>query len=144
MAPLIRSLGPEDIADVHSVWRRAGLHFRPDGRDSAAHLTAELEQGTAFLVGAVEGGDLVGVALGTDDGRKGWINRLAVLADHRRTGVARALIAECEQEFGRRGIGIVASLVEESNEAGLDLFRSAGFTSHDIAYFRKPSAESER
>lgn len=144
MAVLIHELGPDGIGDVHAVWREAGLHFRPDGRDSFEHLIGEVEAGTAFLLGAFDDGRLVGVVLGTHDGRKGWINRLAVLPGARRTRVGLTLISACEEEFRRRGIGIVASLVEGRNEAGNELFQTAGFASHDITYFRKPIEDWEQ
>lgn len=87
---------------------------------------------------------MVGVALGSDDGRKGWINRVAVLPDHRRAGIGRAFIRACEAVFEERGIGIVACLIEETNAGSLDFFAAAGYEiHHDIAYLRKPIAGAD-
>jgi hypothetical protein len=60
------------------LWQEAGIHYRPGGRESRSHLAKELEGGQAIFLVAVAEGKVVGVVLGTHDGRKGWINRLAV------------------------------------------------------------------
>jgi ribosomal protein S18 acetylase RimI-like enzyme len=107
-------------------------------------LRRELEAGTGFLLGAFEGEELVGVALATDDGRKGWINRIAVLPDRRRAGTARALIRASEAAFHERGIGIVACLIEDGNRPSLDLFESAGYeVRRDVVYLRKPLQDED-
>ena len=139
--PRIEILGPDAISAVLELWLEAGLRVRSQGRDSSDGLAAQLEQTPAFLLGVYEGRRLVGAAMGTDDGRKGWINRIAVLPGHRRAGIGRALIRACEAIFEEREIGIVACLVEAENAAGLRLFADLGFEIHrDIAYLRKPVA----
>ena len=80
---LFRLLLPREIPAVHSLWREAGLSFCPSGRDTVERMTTEIEAGSAFMVGAFEEGEMAGVILGTDDGRKGWINRPAVKPAHR-------------------------------------------------------------
>lgn len=139
--PEIIRLGPEAIPAVRRLWAQAGLLFRPEGRDSEETFARELETTGTFLLGAFEGDELVGVALGTDDGRKGWINRVAVRPDRRRSGLGRRLIRACEQILAERGIGLVACLVEEGNQASLDLFAGEGYEiRRDVVYLRKPLA----
>ncbi|MBU4189834.1 MAG: GNAT family N-acetyltransferase [Candidatus Thermoplasmatota archaeon] len=53
---------------------------------------------------------LIGVVVGSDDGRKGWINRLAVDLKHRKKGVARVLINAVEdalKKIGRNSMQLV-------------------------------------
>lgn len=134
----LRILEPEELPAVHDLWREAGLPFHPEGRDSLARMAAEREDGRTFYAGAFEGGRLAGVALGTDEGRKGWVNRLAVAPGQRHRGVAAALIAFCEREFQRRGRGLVCALVEEGNDPSLALFQKEGYAlRRDILYLRK-------
>jgi ribosomal protein S18 acetylase RimI-like enzyme len=88
----------------------------------------------------MDGDRLVGVVLGSHDGRKGWINRLAVRPEYRRRGVALRLIAACEEAIRAHGIEIVCALVEEPNTASRAVFTHAGFADGvPVRYFRKLS-----
>ncbi|MGC8764121.1 MAG: GNAT family N-acetyltransferase [Acidobacteriota bacterium] len=140
----IRELGGADLPAVHALWAEAGLPFHPEGRDALSRMAEELRGGSAALLGAFSEGILAGVVLLTDDGRKGWINRLAVKPSFRRRGVGKALIAAGEALLLRRGRGIVACLVEDWNEASLSLFQSQGYElRRDIFYLRKVPGGSE-
>jgi len=134
----VRLLETEELALVQALWRAAGLPFHPEGRDSLEAMAAEAREGRTFYAGAFDEDRMVGVVLGTDEGRKGWINRLAVLPEARRHGVAAALVAFCEAEFARRGRGLVCALVEDWNDPSLGLFQREGYALRkDILYLRK-------
>lgn len=134
----VRKLGPDNIMDIHALWKEAGLTFHPAGRDSIGHMTQELRDGRLFIAGAFLGQALLGVVLGNDDGRKGWINRLAVKPGYRNKGVARELVAFCEHVFIGQGLGLICCLVEENNEPSLGLFQECGYeVRKDIFYLRK-------
>lgn len=127
-----------DLGRVHDLWTMAGLPFRPEGRDSLEAMAAELGSTRTFILGVLAGRLLVGVAVGTDDGRKGWINRVAVLPEQRRQGVGRLLVDGCEAIFRERGLGLSCALVEEDNEGSRALFRSEDYVERrDVIYHRK-------
>jgi len=138
----IRALCPEDLpagyAAITELWTEAGLSFRPEGRDRADRVLQEVQGGTGLLLVAEDAGHTVGVALVTHDGRKGWINRLAVAPGYRRRGIAASPVDEAEQRLNAAGIEIVAALVESSNEESLAFFLSLGYV-HDpeIEYVSK-------
>lgn len=140
----IRDFQLQDYDDVLRLWTEAGLPFRPSGRDRQERVAAELVEGTAvFLLGEADGKS-VGVVLGTHDGRKAWINRLAVAPAFRRRGIARLLVAEVEARMAALGLDITAALVESHNQASLRFFHEIGYL-HDpeIEYFsRRRSAET--
>jgi ribosomal protein S18 acetylase RimI-like enzyme len=93
---------------------------------------------TSIFLGAEEEENLIGIVLGTHDGRKGWINRLAVSPAYQRRGIAKALVAEVERRIHARGIQIVTCLIEGHNAASEGLFESLGYVAHpDIAYYAK-------
>ncbi len=126
--------------EIMALWRRAGLHIRPEGRDSVEAFTRQMRTGVQTPIGLRAGALLVAVALATHDSRKGWINRLAVDPDYRRRGLATRLIGLCEAHFQAQGIDIWAALIEEWNQASLALFRNAGYAlTNDITYASKRS-----
>lgn len=138
----MRELRPADLAGdypaVTGLWTEAGLSFRPQGRDRIERVAIELERGSACFLLAEEAGRLVGVVIGTHDGRKGWINRLAVAPAYRRRGIAARLVREVEDRLATTGIEINAALIESPNVASLAFFCSIGYI-HDphIEYVSK-------
>jgi len=153
----IREFRMEDYPAVRYLWTEAGLPYRPLGRDHPERVAAECGRDTAvFLVAetvgsagqaasqaggeqeAGRGVEIVGVVFGTHDGRKGWINRLAVASAYQRQGIARRLVREVELRLEARGLDITAALIETKNESSMRFFESIGYA-HDseIEYFSK-------
>ena len=135
----IEVLGPSHIDDVLRLWRDAGLPIRPAGRDSREALTAQMALPYCRFIGARnERGGLVGAVIATHEGRKGWINRLAVETGWRRGGIARRLIEACEAWLFAQGVPIVAALVEGYNHPSQALFSACDYERDDtLVYFRK-------
>jgi len=79
------------------------------------------------VIGLERAGELIGVVLVTHDGRKGWINRLAVLPAHRRHGYAARLVAGAERILHEQGITVIAVLIETGNDTSLSLFQKLGY-----------------
>lgn len=127
-------------AEIVDLWQRAGLHIRPDGRDSLAAFTTQMATGVQTPIGLRDGERLVAVALATHDSRKGWINRLAVDPNYRRQGLGTRLVRLCEEHFHSLGIDIWAALIEDWNAASLALFRRTGYDlAADITYASRRS-----
>ena len=79
-----------------------------------------------------------GSVFGTHDGRKGWINRVAVAPEFQRQNIAKKLIAKVEDRFSELGIDIIACLVEDWNTNSLQVFEKLGYKKHsDMVYFSK-------
>jgi ribosomal protein S18 acetylase RimI-like enzyme len=134
----IRRLATDDYNGIISLWSRAGLPFKPEGRDSRRSVAEQMKACPDFFLGAFEGSRLVGTVVLSSDRRKGWINRLAVDPDCRHRGVAKALIEESEKTLRAYGLKIFCGLIEGSNEASKALFKNCGYTEHaDISYFSK-------
>lgn len=139
---IVRMLVEKDLEQVPRVWMDSGLPYRPKGRDAPEGLKAQLRRDPDLFIGAFVGAEMIGVAIATDDGRKGWINRLAVLPSHRRKGVARALIEGCEEALRKRGRGVFSILIEGENEASERLFLTSGYRDEsDIRYYAKRDSE---
>ena len=134
----IRPMRMEDYGGVVEVWRSAGLDYKPAGRESRAAIERQLEHYSGSMLVAEEEGRIVGVALGTHDYRKGWINRLAVAPDMQGCGIAKTLIAAVEGELERLGVLIFSGCIISDNEASRRLAGKAGYEWHeDVEYFSK-------
>ncbi len=124
----IKPLSMEHYDAMIRVWKAAGLPHRPDGRDSRTEMERQISEFGDLILGAFEKDELVGVIVGTDDGRKGWINRLAVHPEHLRRGVGLNLIRAIENALRERGKGIISVLIESPNEPSVALFEKAGYS----------------
>jgi len=136
----IRDFRGEDYDRVMALWAESGLPLKPRGRDSRASIARQvLSPNVRFLVAeAGNGGRIVGTVLATHDGRKGWINRLAVDAGLRRQGVGARLIRAAESWLEEEGMDILACLIEEDNAVSMAVFEKLGYTKHpEIIYFAK-------
>jgi len=138
----IRDLRAEDYDELARLWDAAELPFHPEGRDSRENVERELGSGQADFFVMEVGGKMVGAALCTNDGRKGWINRLAVDPKHRRTGIASMLVKEAERRFDARGLGISACLVHNDNPSSVALFEDLGYTLDGrVLYYSKRKSD---
>lgn len=138
MSIVVRRLASAELPALVELWRASGLPIKPGGRDRKDRLERELKDYPGDFIGAFDGPALVGAVLATWDGRKGWINRLAVHPSHRRQGIARMLIAAAERELDDRGALIIAALVETDNTPSRELFGRAGYEDYgEIVYVSK-------
>ncbi len=116
-----------DYDAVLKLWKLAGLPVKDKGRDCPEKIEEELKRGIAHFILAQYRSELIGVALVTHDGRKGWINRIAVHPDYRRKGLARLLVEKAEKHLDKIGIEIVACLIEDYNQDSLIAFSKLGY-----------------
>ncbi len=134
----IRAMTDDELDLLHELWQAAELEFRPLVRDSIENLTLQWEGNAGGFIGAFDGERLAGSVLATDDGRRGWINRLAVHPEFRRTGLGGQLIRAAEAELRRRGLQIIAALIESSNNPSRALFAKSGYSEMpEVLYYSK-------
>ncbi len=135
---VIREFCIGDYDALIILWNDAQLEYKPKGRDRRDKIESELERGNAIFLVAEINGKLAGSILGTHDGRKGWINRLAVAPEFRKQGIARRLVSEVEDRLSELGIEIMACLIEDWNTKSMQVFEKLGYKKHsDIIYFTK-------
>lgn len=133
-----RTLAPEDYDAIIDVWNRAGLSFRPIGRDSSEEMIRQIELDPEMFLGAFLDDCMIGMIMGSYDSRKGWLNRLAVVPEHQGKGIAQTLVEEMQKRLKAKGFRIIATLIEDGHEASMTLFKNAGYIVHeDITYLTK-------
>lgn len=134
----IRKASQQDIDTIISIWRNAELTHKPKGRDTKKNLHSQLQlPQIGVFIAAIKGKDVATIMV-SHDGRKGWLNRLAVLKNYRNKGIAQKLIAYSEKWLASQGLEIYATLIDDPNDPSMNLFMKSGYTKHnDIVYFTK-------
>lgn len=85
-----------------------------------------------------DGGKLIGAVVGSYDGRKGWINRLAIDPDYRGRRLATRLTEKAEEMLFEMGAKVIGALIEKENVPSMAAFKHCGYECwSDIVYFRK-------
>lgn len=138
MAPEIKQLTIDDYDEIIRVWSFAGLPFKPKGRDRRDKIEKEMSNPNCAFFGLFENGRMIALVIANFDGRRGWINRLAVDPERRGKGIGKQLIARAEDFL--RGIGavVICALIEDINYPSISCFQSAGYSVEaDIKYFTK-------
>ncbi len=127
MSVILKRLSIDDYQEIINLWAAAGLPFKPKGRDSWAMMAKEMQQEGVAYFGIYEENNLLAVGIANYDGRRGWINRVAVDPDRRGQGLAGMIIEECEKFMRSRGAVVMTALIEEINEPSISCFQKAGF-----------------
>lgn len=127
-----------DYDALIELWKAAQLPYKPNGRDSKQKIESELKKGVAIFLVAEKDKKIIGSIFGTHDGRKGWINRVAVHPQYRQQGIAKMLVSEVEKKLDELGIDIIACLIEDWNDRSMKVFEKLGYLKHnDVIYFSK-------
>jgi ribosomal protein S18 acetylase RimI-like enzyme len=147
VTPTPRAALASDAAAIAELVRRAfAAQSRPTVppssalRETAATITAHLAKGGGAVIESQD--RLIGALLWEEEEGGLYLSRVSVHPEHRRQGIARALIDEAEREARRRGIRwlhLGVRLVLEDNRR---LFRSCGFvetTLHRHEGFDEPT-----
>jgi ribosomal protein S18 acetylase RimI-like enzyme len=145
---VIRRLGPDD-AVAYQELRLLALSESPTAFGSSydeerTRAIAETRSQLAFddrriLLGALLANRLVGMArLDREDsvkeGHRASLRSMYVRAEHRRTGVGRALVrAQLDVADAMPGLRQVTLTVTATNQAAIAMYESCGFTSYGVA-----------
>ena len=138
----VHKLTINDYNEIVSLWSRAGLPYKPKGRDSRAAMELQMKKSPNFFLGVYDGDRLVGTVIASWDYRRGWINRLAVDPKYRQMGVAQKLVGAAEKVLRKKGARIIGALVDDCNISSLGLFKKCGYVEHhDVVYLSKRDSD---
>ena len=118
----IRVARSEDHDAVMKLWEDGGI-----GAASEAQWRSITAGGCARLLVAEEAGNILGAAIAAYDGWRAFVYHIAVAKEHRRSGIATALMSEAENNVKQRGAERIFVLVHESKTDGLALCAAAGY-----------------
>jgi len=110
---VIRRCHLEEITTILSLWREAETTVSMT--DTVEDLGRTVADSPAVVLVAEVKGQVVGSVIGSFDGWRGNIYRLAVHPDYRRQGIASALVIEVEQHLVRQGAKLISVWVEQEH-----------------------------
>jgi ribosomal protein S18 acetylase RimI-like enzyme len=118
MSHEIREMTSDDYDQAYRLWSEyKGLCLGDDDARDRIELYLRRNPGLCFV--ALSEGNLVGTILCGHDGRRGILRHLAVKQEHRRKGIASALINVGLAALARSGIRKCNLFVEDYNPDGL-------------------------
>jgi len=96
--------------------------------DSRENLANYLERNPAMSFVAMSGGTLAGAILSGHDGRRGYLQHLAVARPYRKQGVGRMLVAACLERLAEIGIAKSHIFLFRDNAEGERFWQSIGWS----------------
>ena len=131
----ISACRPEDREGVVALWRAT---FPGYTDDPAVQLAIALANPSSGVFVARDAGGIAGTAMAGSDGIRGWLHYVAVPADRRGRGIARALVAHCEAWLASQlGVTKVNLQVRGDNAAVIGLYQHLGYALEDRASMGK-------
>lgn len=131
----IRNMNIKDYGAVYALWLSCpgmGLNDVDDSREGVGRF---LDRNPESCFVAEEAGEIIGVILAGNDGRRGFIYHTAVRGDRQREGIATALVNAAMDALERLGISKAALVVFDRNEIGNAFWEHLGFSvRHDLVY----------
>lgn len=125
-----------DYEGVYELWTNTpgmGINSTDDSREGIEKYIKR-NPTTSFV--ALAGGKIVGAILAGHDGRRGFIQHLAVLPDFRKRGIASALVDRAMNALEGEGIHKVALLAFKKNELGNGFWDKMEFKVREDVYYR--------
>jgi ribosomal protein S18 acetylase RimI-like enzyme len=127
MGAQIREMVLADYDAVVALWKSTpGVDIRPvtDSRDGIERLLA---RNPGLCVVAVNDRELVGCALASHDGRRGFLQHVVVAPASRGQGLAGAMIDRCIERLREHHLGWVHLDVVVDNEPAMAFWEKAGW-----------------
>jgi len=118
-----------DYDTVLQLWKAAGLTIRPG--DEREGIELKLRRDPDLFLIAEDSDEIVGVVIGAWDGRRGWINHLAVRPDQQRKGIGMLLVRELEKRLTGKGARKINAQIYQSNTRSLSFFKVMGYEVHN-------------
>ncbi len=131
----IRPYHKEDRRDVIDLWIKCNLVVPANNpeKDIERKLVVNPE---LFLVGLLND-TLVATCMAGYEGRRGWINYLAVDPQYRRQGFATVIMKTAEKLLKSIGCIKINLQVRTSNRAVIQFYKSIGFSNDDVVSLGK-------
>lgn len=132
---MIRVATDADGPALVALWQQAGLRFAAE--QVPRELAALLRRDHGLVLVAEDEEGLAAAVLGTYDGRRGWVNRLATRPGRRGQGLAAALLASLEARLAGLGCHKINLLIEPDNRGVVPFYERLGYSSDELLFMEK-------
>ncbi len=126
----------DDYDGVNDLWLNTpgmGLNSTDDSREG---IEKYLRRNPTTSFAALDSGKVIGAILAGHDGRRGFIQHIAVLPEYRKQGIAAKLLEYAMDALDKEGMMKVALLAYRKNELGNGFWEKMGFTVRNDVYYR--------
>jgi ribosomal protein S18 acetylase RimI-like enzyme len=120
----VRPARRTDVPAVLDLWATAGSPHAMTPNEPGA-VERVVDEGSLLV--AERDGAVVGALIAAWDGWRGNMYRLAVLSEHRREAIGRALVESGERSLRARGAPRVTALVAREDRAARALWLAVGY-----------------
>ena len=126
MTVTIQEMTIDDYDEVRSLWQESeGIDL--SASDSRTSIARFLERNPGLSFVARADGLLVGAVLCGHDGRRGYLDHLAVRASHRRQGIGRLLASRSIYQLIQNRIQKWHLFVREDNQDAIQFWSKLGW-----------------
>ena len=122
---VIRRCHLEEVPTILALWREAETSVSLT--DTVEDLGRTVADSPAVVLVAEVKGQVVGSVIGSFDGWRGNIYRLAVHPDYRRQGIASALVIEVERHLVCQGAKLISAWVEQEHPWAMGFWRAMDY-----------------
>lgn len=130
----IEQLSFSDYDEVFAFWNSCdGLYMHHDYSETPEGFSYFLKRNPGHSFIARDGDRIIGAVLGSHDGRRGFINHMAVSDEHRKKGIGRTLVQNVIESLKSVGIRKIVIFVLRSNREAQAFWKHLGFSREDIA-----------
>ena len=134
----IRLMTIQDYENVYSLWQSCTGMGLNDVDDTLEGITKFLNRNPDTCFVAEMNGQITGVILAGNDGRRGYIYHTSVHPSYQGNGIGKALVTAVENALKNLGINKTALVVFNRNIKGNAFWEKMGYTlREDISYRNK-------
>ncbi|EOU2462936.1 GNAT family N-acetyltransferase [Vibrio navarrensis] len=139
----IRQMDISDYDSVMTLWGQTENLSLKDA-DSRASIAAYLAKNLGLSFVAIDGQDIVGAVLVGTDGRRGYLQHLAVDLHYRGQNIGQSLVQSATEALAQQGIAKTHLFVLSNNLSAQDFYLKLGWQARDeIRMFSFNSSDNQ-
>lgn len=124
-----------DFDSVTNLWKKAGLILSRS--DTYEGMKEKLKRDPELFFVLEDSTRIIGVVMGSYDGRRGWINHLAVDPEYQGRNICQKIMTELELRFKQVGCEKINLLIEIDNEKVQSFYEKQGFEKDELIFMEK-------